>query len=160
MRSRLKHTILFSLFIPLCVYGHLGFEKLSDPVSSNGLIYVPMRFDVLPCRILDKDNVRAFDFPENAAALSAVSRQCIRAAVTATPAFRGRVARVVRCVYAESFVVLVSESATDDGRWVAADTYAARNDILQPTAGNTRLPAPFAGRPQAGRLRGAVLLVP
>ena len=73
MRSRLKHTILFSLFIPLCVYGHLGFEKLSDPVSSNGLIYVPMRFDVLPCRILDKDNVRAFDFAENAAALSAVS---------------------------------------------------------------------------------------
>ena len=73
MRSRLKHTILFSLFIPLCVYGHLGFEKLSDPVSSNGLIYVPMRFDVLPCRILDKDNVRAFDFAENATALSAVS---------------------------------------------------------------------------------------
>ena len=73
MRSRLKHTILFSLFIPLCVYGHLGFEKLSDPVSSNGLIYVPMRFDVLPCRILDKDNVRVFDFAENPATLSAVS---------------------------------------------------------------------------------------
>lgn len=73
MRSWLKHTILFSFVHSSLCIRHLGFEMLSDPVSSNGLIYVPMRFDVLPCRILDKDNVRVFDFAENPATLSAVS---------------------------------------------------------------------------------------
>lgn len=55
------------------VYHHLGFVRQSEAVTEEGITYVPMCFDVLTYRIMDKDNSRAFDFAEKAVSLSRVS---------------------------------------------------------------------------------------
>ena len=55
------------------VYEHFGFRRISDPVTEEGITYVPMCFDILMHRLTDKDNVRAFAFAEKVVSMSELS---------------------------------------------------------------------------------------
>ncbi|MGN0906608.1 MAG: GNAT family N-acetyltransferase [Bullifex sp.] len=94
------------------VYEHFGFRRMSDPVTEDGITYVPMCFDVLMHRLTDKDNVRAFAFAEKVVSMSESSDIWSRQVNRLTPLLADKSAFVR---------IRVAMIITSQARWIPLD---------------------------------------